>query len=78
MWSTNLQGSGWRTPSGFSVGQMSAANDGTGLVLAKLSEVLFIETLRRYIQSLPPEKIGCHVRWHQPVDQPTNFACLGC
>jgi AraC-like DNA-binding protein len=42
----------------FSVGQMSSANDGTGLVLAKLSEVLFIETLRRYIGSLPPGQIG--------------------
>jgi AraC-like DNA-binding protein len=42
----------------FSVAQMSGANDGTGLVLAKLSEVLFIETLRRYISNLPPDQIG--------------------
>jgi len=42
----------------FSVGQMSGANDGTGLVLAKLSEVLFIETLRRYISNLPPDQTG--------------------
>jgi len=42
----------------FSVGQMSGGNDGTGLVLAKLSEVLFIETLRRYIGNLPAEQIG--------------------
>jgi AraC-like DNA-binding protein len=42
----------------FSVGQMSGSNDGTGLVLAKLSEVLFIETLRRYITNLPPDQIG--------------------
>lgn len=42
----------------FSVAQMSGANDGTGLVLAKLSEVLFIETLRRYIGNLPPDQIG--------------------
>ena len=42
----------------FSVGQMSGSNDGTGLVLAKLSEVLFVETLRRYIITLPPDQIG--------------------
>ena len=28
------------------------------LVLAKLSEVLFVETLRRYINTLPPDQIG--------------------
>jgi AraC-like DNA-binding protein len=42
----------------FSVGQMSGSNDGTGVVLAKLSEVLFVETLRRYIHTLPPGQIG--------------------
>ena len=42
----------------FSVGQMSGSNDGTDLVLAKLSEVLFVETLRRYITNLPPDQIG--------------------
>ena len=42
----------------FSVGQMSGSNDGTDLVLAKLSEVLFVETLRRYIITLPPDQIG--------------------
>jgi AraC-like DNA-binding protein len=42
----------------FSVGQMSGSNDGTDLVLAKLSEVLFVETLRRYIMTLPPDQIG--------------------
>ncbi|HET8889661.1 MAG TPA: AraC family transcriptional regulator [Candidatus Angelobacter sp.] len=45
----------------FSVSQMSGpsgANDGTGVVLAKLSEVLFMETLRRYINALPPGQTG--------------------
>lgn len=42
----------------FSVAQMSGANDGTGVVLAKLSEVLFVETLRRYINTLAPDQIG--------------------
>jgi len=42
----------------FSVSQMSGSNDGTAVVLAKLSEVLFVETLRRYINALPPGQIG--------------------
>jgi AraC-like DNA-binding protein len=31
---------------------------GSGLVVAKLSEVLFVETLRSYINSLPPDQTG--------------------
>jgi transcriptional regulator GlxA family with amidase domain len=42
----------------FSVGQIIGANDVTGVVLAKLSEVLFVETLRRYINTLAPDQIG--------------------
>lgn len=42
----------------FSVGDASGSNAGTGVVLAKLSEVLFVETLRRYISTLPPDQIG--------------------
>ena len=42
----------------FSVGAVNESNAGSGLVLAKLSEVLFVETLRRYINSLPPDQIG--------------------
>jgi AraC-like DNA-binding protein len=42
----------------FSVGEASGSNAGSGLVLAKLSEVLFVETLRRYINGLPPGEIG--------------------
>jgi AraC-like DNA-binding protein len=45
----------------YSVSQMSessGSNDGTRVVLAKLSEVLFVETLRRYISNLPPDQIG--------------------
>ena len=42
----------------FSVGEGSSSNAGTGLVLAKLSEVLFVETLRRYINTLPPDQTG--------------------
>jgi transcriptional regulator GlxA family with amidase domain len=42
----------------YSVAQMSGSNDGTSVVLAKLSEVLFMETLRRYISNLPPGQTG--------------------
>jgi hypothetical protein len=42
----------------FSVGQGDAARPGGEAVLAKLSEALFIETLRRYIALLPQEQTG--------------------
>jgi AraC-like DNA-binding protein len=42
----------------FSVGEMNGSNAGSGVVLAKLSELLFVETLRRYISALPTEQIG--------------------
>lgn len=43
----------------FSVDEANGSNAGSGLVLAKLSELLFVETLRRYINALPPDQIGC-------------------
>jgi AraC-like DNA-binding protein len=42
----------------FSVTQASKMGAGQGLVLSKLSEVLFVETLRRYIVELPPDQTG--------------------
>jgi AraC-like DNA-binding protein len=42
----------------YSVGQAGAAGAGSDAVLAKLSEVLFVETLRRYIAELPPSQTG--------------------
>ena len=42
----------------FSVDQADASQAGGEAVLAKLSEVLFVETLRLYIAHLPPEQIG--------------------
>jgi AraC-like DNA-binding protein len=42
----------------YSVGQADAAGPGGEAVLAKLSEALFIETLRRYIALLPQEQTG--------------------
>jgi AraC-like DNA-binding protein len=42
----------------FSVGQAGTAGLGQAAVLSKLSEVLFVETIRRYIAQLPPEETG--------------------
>ncbi|HZQ23624.1 MAG TPA: AraC family transcriptional regulator [Terriglobales bacterium] len=42
----------------FSVNETDASRAGGEAVLAKLSEVLFVETLRIYIAHLPPEQTG--------------------
>jgi AraC-like DNA-binding protein len=42
----------------FSVNEAGSSGAGGEAVLAKLSEVLFVETLRAYITHLPPEQIG--------------------
>ncbi len=42
----------------FSVDHAGTAHAGGEAVLAKLSEVLFVETLRTYITQLPPEQTG--------------------
>ncbi len=42
----------------FSVCEAGASRAGGEAVLAKLSEVLFVETIRRYIAQLPPEETG--------------------
>src|SRR5262245_42504111 len=42
----------------FSVGQAGSASLGGEAVLSKLSEVLFVETIRHYIAQLPPEETG--------------------
>src|SRR5262245_49120185 len=42
----------------FSVGEAGDARAGGEAVLSRLSEVLFVETLRRYISQLPPEQTG--------------------
>jgi transcriptional regulator GlxA family with amidase domain len=51
----------------FSVGEVNGSNAGSGLVLAKLSEVLFVETLRRYINTLPPDQIGWLAGARDPI-----------
>jgi len=42
----------------FSVEEFGDSRAGSGLVLARLSEVLFVETLRRYINEMPPDQVG--------------------
>ncbi len=42
----------------FSVDHANGGSAGSSLVLAKLSELLLVETLRRYIGSLPPDQTG--------------------
>src|SRR5262245_1119799 len=42
----------------YSVDNMGASGPGGEAVLAKFAEVLFVETLRRYIAQLPPEQTG--------------------
>ena len=42
----------------YSVGQAVASQTGSEIVLAKLSEALFAETLRRYVDLLPPGQTG--------------------
>jgi len=51
----------------YSVEEVSGSEAGGGLVLAKLSEVLFVETLRRYISSLPSEQTGWLAGVRDPV-----------
>lgn len=51
----------------FSVSEANGSNAGSGLVLAKLSELLFVETLRRYINSLPPDQTGWLAGARDPI-----------
>ena len=42
----------------YSVGQAGDSQSGSEIVVAKLSEALFAETLRRYVELLPPGQTG--------------------
>ncbi len=50
----------------FSVGEVGS-NAGGALALAKLSEALFVETLRRYVNALPPGQIGWLAGARDPI-----------
>src|SRR5262249_57334944 len=55
------QGSGaaWMKSSlQFAADEVAARRAGSQTVLAKLSELLFVETLRRYVEGLPDEQTG--------------------
>ena len=51
----------------FSVDEADGVTAGSNLVLARLSEVLFVETLRRYINSLPAEQTGWLAGVRDPI-----------
>lgn len=51
----------------FSVGEENNSSAGSGLVITKLSEVLFVETLRRYINDLPDDQTGWLAGARDPV-----------
>jgi AraC family transcriptional regulator, alkane utilization regulator len=52
-------GAQWLTSSiRFSIEESAAQRAGAGTVLAKLSELMFVEAIRRHIESLPPEQTG--------------------
>jgi len=52
-------GAQWLTSSiRFSLNEATGQRAGAGTVLAKLSELMFVEAIRRHIESLPPEQTG--------------------
>jgi AraC-like DNA-binding protein len=51
----------------FSVREAGEPGTGSDVVLAKLSEVLFVETLRRFVQELPEEQKGWLAGARDPV-----------
>ena len=52
-------GAQWLTSSiRFSLAESSAQRAGAGTVLAKLSELMFVEAIRRHIESLPADQTG--------------------
>lgn len=57
----------------FSVGESNVTDAGSSLVVAKLSEVLFVETLRRYISTLPSQETG----WLAGLRDPLLAKSLG-
>lgn len=51
----------------FLVGEVNGSNAGREVVLARLAEVLFVETLRRYISALPAHQTGWLAGARDPV-----------
>ena len=51
----------------FSVGEAGGPGTGSDVVVAKLSDVLFVEALRRFIQDLPDQEKGWLAGARDPV-----------
>jgi len=51
----------------FSAGEASAHQAGSDAVLVRLSEALFVETMRRYVAELPPQQTGWLAGARDPV-----------
>ena len=49
------------------VSQAGSARPGRSVLLAKMAEALFIETIRRYMEALPPEQTGWLAGARDPV-----------
>ena len=49
------------------VEEAASGNAGSEAVLAKISEALFIDTLRRYLASLPPKEVGWLAAARDPI-----------
>ena len=60
-------GSGWKARSDICVSEAASGRPGRTVLLSKMAEALFIETLRRYMEQLPPEQIGWLAGARDPV-----------
>jgi AraC-like DNA-binding protein len=49
------------------VGQARSERPGTAVLLSKMADALFVETLRRYMETLPPEQVGWLAGARDPV-----------
>ena len=56
-----------RTTFQFAAGEIAAGRAGSATVLAKLSELLFVEAVRRYARELPPGHTGWFAGLQDPV-----------
>lgn len=58
-YASETPGADWiRSMFQFAANEIAAGRPGSDSVLAKLSELLFVEAVRRYVETLPPEQTG--------------------
>jgi AraC-like DNA-binding protein len=61
-------GSDWiRSTFKFAADEIAAGRPGSDTLLAKVSELLFVEAIRRYVEMLPPEQTGWLAGLRDPV-----------